>query len=61
MTLTIDISENKCWTVHRWKTVRDTGCNKYQECKDCDSRRVVPCNLVYQPVDIRWLLEKTKG
>lgn len=40
---------------HRWRTVRDTGVNVYQDCR-CGKRRVTIGGTGYQPVDQDWLL-----
>jgi len=48
----------KCFFFHRWETVGDNGFTKYQKCKDCNSKRILQQEGVYQPIDKGWL---TKG
>jgi hypothetical protein len=42
----------------RWKTVRDTGVNKYQVHSKTGDRRVLYSNHGFQPVDWQWVNEE---
>lgn len=41
--------------LHRWRTVRDTGVNVYQQC-ECGKRRVWLGDGGYQAIDVYWVL-----
>lgn len=41
---------------HRWKTVKDTGMTKYQQCEKCNKR--IAFTYIkggYQPIDQYWV------
>lgn len=47
-----------CLFYHRWETLLDNGFTKYQQCKKCNSRRILQNPNGYQPVDTDWLFGK---
>ena len=50
------LTPQRCLLFHRWRTVHDTGFTLYQECADCESRKVTHPNTGgYQPINTDWL------
>lgn len=54
----LESDKNSCLFFHRWKTVFDNKHSRYQECKDCDARRILQNLNGYQSINFKFLTDK---
>lgn len=56
------LTPGRCLLWHRWRLAENTGAIRYQECRDCKSRKAESIEGAgYQPLNLGWLCGATEN